>query len=149
MKRFILVFLIILSAIAGFLVGFYLNNKYYDQAKQTKNSLPIPASFIVSPSLASLSADTEGKVINKTDDSLTIEKDGSKITLLIEEISGLTRFTTKTNQGIQAIKFKDISIGDYIKGGLSVITKDSAAVGMSRPRKVGDIIAHAFMVIKK
>lgn len=136
--------IIILIAIIGLILGFSAQRQFIKSP-----TIPLPPEFLASPLIDTFYANVEGRVVTKTADSLTLQKDGNKLTMFIEEDTGLTSFSLSSKQGLQTLDFDDVRVGDYIKGGISIIATPSSAVGLSKPRKVGDVIAHRFTVERK
>ena len=127
------ILLIFLAAIIGFLAGVLISFL-----------LPYgnPVSrYIANPIVEGLSGNTEGFIIAKTNDMITLKKGNSQIEIYIEEGRGLTTFFDKDKK---KMIFDEIRIGDYLTGGISILIspEDAASIG----RKSGDLIAQRFTV---
>lgn len=144
--RIFLIF--ILVTIAGLISGYLLERRIVPPLSPNP-SLPLPTTFLVNPVLDNVYANAEGSVIAKTEDSFVIEKDNQQITLFVEDKTGLTTFSKQTSSKQQSINFNEVQVGDYVRGGVSIVITADRAVGLAKKRNVGDILAHRFMVETK
>lgn len=145
MGKFRILLIFILVTIAGLISGYLLERKIVPPLSPNP-SLPLPVTFLANPVLDNVYANAEGTVIAKTEDSFIIEKDNQQITLFIEEKTGLTTFAKQTSSGQQSISFNEVQVGDYIRGGVSIVITTDRTVGLAKKRNVGDILAHRFIV---
>lgn len=132
--------------IAAFILSFYISYGLSNKPKVTikKNIIPVPQEFILNPYLQKLSANIEGKLIEKGKDYFVLESNNNKVKLFMEP-RGLTFFALLSNPN-EEVEYEDIKIGDSLKGGVSIIVSEENAIGMSAKRNRGDIIAHYFIV---
>lgn len=144
MKKYLVVSLFF---IFGVVLGFWGEQKYHilnkekyltEQFKQTA----------LHPAVDSMHANVSGIVKQKEPDYFVLESDGETLTIYLEEATGLTSFTKRTNLGSENIHYEDIKTGDSLKGGISIISNPESAVGLSKPRNPGDIIGQNFTVTR-
>ncbi|MBI2523455.1 hypothetical protein HYW19_03625 [Candidatus Woesearchaeota archaeon] len=133
-KRSLLIAIIV---VIGLAVGFIIE-------RQISEKNPLPLEFLANPIVDKLYANAEGTVVAKTEDSMTLEKNGRQITMFIEERVGLTTFFLEQNQSIQ-ISFNEVNVGDNLVGGVSIVLSPQGAIGLPN-RNIGDVIAHRFSV---
>ena len=146
MKKNWLILILIIIALAGFGIGFATGDKL--PGLQT-GKLPLPADFLSNPVIEKAYANVEGKVIARSKDSFSLEKNGQQVQIFVEESVNLTTFKEKVATGEAEVHFAEINNGDFIKGGISVVINPSSTVGLSKPKKSGDIIGQRFTVIRK
>lgn len=130
----------VLGLIIGSLLGF-LNT---ENKKIVRKALP--TRIIQELTLTQLNANVSGTITNKTENSFILETKDGPITIYLEE-RGLTQFTKMSNN--EEVDFGSIENGDVVTGGISIIVEESELIGLSSTRKLGDILAHSFVLIQK
>lgn len=144
MRRYLIIFIIFVLSFLSLVLGFIITKK--DKIVEVERKIPLPNEFTANPSLQQLNANIKGKIVEKGEDSFILEYERKRVTLYIEP-RGLTTFARGdyTNE----IPYSEVSVGDYVEGGVSIIISRENTVGRSGNRKQGDIVAHFFRVIAK
>lgn len=140
-----LIFVIIFVFVCLSFTGGYLIAKK-DKTVEVVEEIPVPNEFTNNPALQQLNANVKGEIVEKNQEFFTLEDSGRKVTLYYER-NGISSFTNK--EGGANILYDDLSTGDYLEGGISVIISFDNTIGRTGNRKQGDIIAHSFTVTKK
>ena len=155
MRKLYIGLIFMILTVSGFWLGFWFEGRVLNSGKQpipilsSKENLPLPEELITNPTVDKLMANTEGKVVEKKVSDFTLEKDGIKLKIYLEDERGITRFRFETPQGFEDIGYEDIKVGDYLQGGISVFTSQSSARILSPKRNVGEVIAHTFNVTRE
>ncbi|MBI2039524.1 hypothetical protein HYT18_00450 [Candidatus Microgenomates bacterium] len=149
LNKSIIVITVIAISIVGFTAGFMVQKNFTEKATptgETETKVDLPLDLLKNPLITRLYANTQGTVLAKDQDSITLQKDDSTISLKIKEGSGITTFTDLATNNTTS--FENIKVGDYLMGGVSVTTRN-ITVGVPPIAEIGEIVAHHFDVIKK
>lgn len=139
---------ILITVIVGLSLGLGFKYIKLQNEKVTAKVIPLPSEFLINPSVVSLSANVEGTVTKKTDDSFTLSNGAVEVDLHVEEENGITSFSEKSSAGYTKLSFKDLRLGDRVKGGVSFVTHEQTSImGSGKYNRIGDVIAHHFYII--
>lgn len=142
-NKIILIFIALLVSALSFYTSYKIVKK--DEAVIRKDEIAVPQKFILNPSLQVLSANVEGKLIEKGNDYFILGSGNNKVKIFIEP-RGLTTFALLSHLD-EPIDFEELMVGDILKGGVSIIVSEESVVGMTGSKKRADVIAH-FMAVK-
>ncbi len=110
-----------------------------------KEKLAIPTSVLLNTTISNWKASVEGTVTAKTDTTITVEKEGNKITVAFFE--PITKIYASTAGAPQAIAFADIKLQSLVHITLSFPTENERkAIGI--PGDV-EVVARDILVTKQ
>lgn len=136
------VFLLIVPiAIAATAAGFFAGSSYEVQQQRAllNKALPLPLDILINPLISQWRGDFEGRVVEKTGSTLTIEKDRARITVKISAVTGPTRIYDFTGAEPKRISFGDIPLNAFVRGEIFLPPK----VGSTAGGEPGEIVARS------
>lgn len=117
------IIIIVVVAVIGFGAGFGVSL----QLPQEKEVISVKETETIESSVfTQVFANVEGIVVEKTDGSIVLEKDGSRVEIIIDIEEGLTEFGVidSENDDLIPISFDDVLIGTNLRGAVSIVGVD-------------------------
>jgi len=110
-------------------------------ASPTPPLLADPTNILTSPVINEWGGSVQGVVVSKTENSFTVEKDGSRLEIFLQTpLSGFFREQTDPNELPERITFEEVLVGDSVLGGV-VIVRQSTDLNQAR-----NVLANVFTV---
>ena len=120
------------AAISAGVIGYLLGNIVPLQEKVATADLTVQEEFLTNPIFYEWWASAEGTVIQKGKNSITIEKDGRRVQLLVSVEDGRTQVFRETQEANTATpanaSYDDIVEGSYIRTGAAVARKGTLGI---------------------
>lgn len=130
-----LIFLILVFLVIGSVFGKISFDRYIAAI------LPVPKDFISSMVFDNLFVNISGIIVDKNEDYFDLRSNDKMYKIYIEEDRNITGFE---RNGVR-IRYQDVEVGLYIKGGISIVPRRGAAREFP-DRQPGDIIGHYFQI---
>ncbi len=142
----LLFFVAAVAAGAGWLVSGMLPMKQPVSQEQVSVS---PESIGNKVFMDFFATNAEGTVVEKTEDSFSIERQGKRLSLVVQEQAGISTFFQENKDGSSVEKkFEDIKVGDRVQGGIS-ISKPSSLFLVGSSSEGFSITAHRFVILSQ
>lgn len=105
----------------------------------------LPQKIVSEYSFQRLNADVSGEVTALGDNYITVKSLNGTVFNAYNEPQGIT---TVVNSQNETVAFENITIGDKLSGGISIVTNEDLTVGSTGSRQPGDIILHYIQITK-
>lgn len=136
-----LILILAITAFVSYSLGSSKSQPASDQQKEPvvkEAELPLPVSTLQNPIIYEWQGSVEGKLVAKTDQNFTLEKEGNKLNITIKE--NYTYFRKEGALGTPTLTISDVPIGAYVRGIVWLAAKDKVVL----TETAGDIVGGVF-----
>lgn len=113
--------LLVVSLLSALALGYLAGNVVPIERKVNADTLIIKDDFLTNPIFYEWWASVSGRVVEKGEDSITVERDGERVVLRIKT-SGSPKTDifrqSSPSEASQPITFAEVSVGSLVRGGV-------------------------------
>lgn len=120
----------VVIAVIGAGVGYYAGNVAPFEEKVATQELPLITELLTNPVYYEWWASAEGTVVAKTDDTLTLEKDGRQAVVKVNTEGDVSRFYRQGALDTLPVQvsYEEVQVGDTLRGGVNLARKGTTGL---------------------